>query len=191
VIFQFINSKHPSKITKADVFLLKKVNLLGLVIMDAITKLIPTMLKLSGNNEELCEKASFVAWRLAVGKPLVNVTCPKRLIKKMLVVAILDIAWKKEIEKFSSQLLFQINTILGIPLVTGFDFYIDPKEFISKNPTTQNLPEDIPVDPLIIKSAQGITDYELREKFLATASKCLVAQENRKKQQIEREKLMK
>ncbi len=160
--------------------------------MDTIIKLIPAIVKSSGNNEELCEKASFVAWKIAVGHPLVQFTSPKRLMKKMLRVAILDESWKKELDKFSSQLLFQINTILGAPLVTGFDFYVDAKEIAPTSPL-ENIPtiEDIPVDPVILKSAQAITDNELRAKFLATANRYLVAQENRKKQQEEKEGLIK
>ncbi|KAF0247399.1 MAG: hypothetical protein FD167_3201 [bacterium] len=160
--------------------------------MDTIIKLIPAILKSSGNNEELCEKSSFIAWKIAAGKHLAQVTFPKRLIKKTLRVAVLDESWKKELEKFSPQLLFQINTILGTPLVTTFDFYVDSKE-IAPKAALENTPtiEDIPVDPVVLKSAQVITDNELRTKFLATASRYLVAQENRKKQQKEKEDLIK
>lgn len=160
--------------------------------MDTIAKLIPIMLKLSSNNEELCEKASFIAWKMVVGNSLVKVTAPKRLVKKTLIVAVLDETWRRELEQFSPQLLFQINTILGTTLVTGFEFYVDAKEITPKIFQQKNLTlKDIPVDPVILKSAQKIADDELRKKFIVTASKYLVAQETRKELQAKKDNLMK
>lgn len=151
--------------------------------MEMLIKLLPNLIRLSSNNEEVCEKASFIAWQFAVGSPLIQVTVPKRLVKKNLSVAVLDETWKGELEKLSSQLLFQINNILGTPLVTSFEFYVDSKEVNSKLSKAKNIEvEDIKIDPIIEKSAQKITDDDLRKQFIATASKCLAARENKNQQ---------
>ncbi|MBI4854113.1 MAG: DUF721 domain-containing protein [Acidobacteria bacterium] len=152
--------------------------------MDVLTKLIPFLIKQSNNNEEFCEKASFIAWRSSVGHPLVKVTLPKRLVKKTLVVAVIDETWKKELEKFSPQLLFQINTILGTPLVTGFEFYVDAREINAKLFSEKTEPmKNIKIDPLLLESSEKITDDSLRKQFLTTASKALAAQELKNQQQ--------
>jgi len=50
--------------------------------MDAIIKLIPSMIKQANYSEEICESASFVAWRLVTGHSITQVTTPKKLIRK-------------------------------------------------------------------------------------------------------------
>lgn len=158
--------------------------------MNSIIRLIPNILRLSNYNEELCESASFVAWRVAAGKAITKVTVPKRLIKKTLLVTVMDIPWKRELEGMSTQLLFQINTILGSPLVTGFDFYIDPSEVTAKNtPKEQEQIKEIEIGENLLKAAEKITNHDLQEQFLKTASIYLSAQEQREKRTLEIQKL--
>lgn len=155
--------------------------------MEMLIKLLPSLIKLSSNNEEVCEKASFIAWQFAVGPALIQVTVPKRLVKKSLSVAVLDETWKRELEKLSSQLLFQINNILGTPLVRSFEFYVDSKEVSAKLSKIKKVEiEDLEIDPIIEKSAQKITDEGLRKQFIATASKCLAAREEKDQQKNNR-----
>ncbi len=159
--------------------------------MDAIIKLIPSMIKQANYSEEICESASFVAWRLVAGHSITQVTTPKRLIRKTLLIAVVDQTWKKELEKMSSQLLFQINTILGSPLIKGFDFYIAPTEVKPKKINKPKpLQKNIPVDPVILEGARKITDPSLQERFLNVAGKYLEAQKERDKQMEEKKKLL-
>lgn len=158
--------------------------------MDAIIKLIPSIIKQANYSEELCESASFVAWRLVTGHSITQVTAPKKLIRKTLLIAVVDQTWKKELEKMSSQLLFQINTILGSPLIKGFDFYIAPTEVKPKKINkSKSLQKDIPLDPVVLEGARKITDPSLQERFLNVAGKYLEAQKERDKQMEERKKL--
>jgi hypothetical protein len=159
--------------------------------MNSIIRLLPSILRLSNFNEELCESASFVAWRVAAGHSIAKITIPKRLIKKTLLVIVMDIPWKRELEGMSTQLLFQINTILGSPLVTGFDFYIDPSEITAKHLNKNEQQEkEIEIDEKIIKAAEKIKDKNLQEQFVKTASKYLSAQEERQKKLVETQNLI-
>lgn len=161
--------------------------------MDTVIKLISALIKYSkdNNHEEFCEKASFIAWENSVGKHLVQVTVPTRLSRKTLRIAVLDETWKKEIEKFSLSLLFQINKILGEPLVTSFDFYIDSKLVNSKLSQEQKIsPKNIEADPTVLEVSKKITDEDLRKQFIRTASSCLAIQETKRQQEIDKEKIL-
>lgn len=159
--------------------------------MDTVIKLISALIKISKNDEHepFCEKASFIAWENCVGKQLAQVTVPTQLSRKTLRVAVLDETWKREIEKFSSPVLFQINKILGEPLVTSFDFYVDSAEVKSKfSCEEKKTPKDLEADPSVLEVSQKITNDDLRNQFIRTASRCLAIQETKKQQEINKEK---
>jgi len=68
------------------------------------------------------------------------------------------------------QLLFRVNTILGQPLVSAFNFVIDRER---AKPRIERPEQDEPIDnevPLELWSAaNAIHDPELRKNFLKTA----------------------
>ncbi len=144
--------------------------------MESLLKLLPTMIRLSGDNEEVREQAVFAAWRVAAGKGVASGCAPFRLYNKQLVVAVLDQAWKKQLESLSSQYLFRINSLLGVQMVTFIEFRVD-RDFVLKARGhdaherefhhTEELKEELK------SSAEEIHDPELREAFLRAAAKSL------------------
>ncbi len=146
--------------------------------MDDIIKLLPSLLRMAQNNDEVCEAASFAAWRSAVGEAIARASLPQRLYRKVLSVAVMDETWKRQLEQMSSQILFKLNMLLGAAMVTGLEFYIDPDAVrAAQPPAPPRLPEKIEIDPALALAAEQISNTDLRARFLATASKYLKAQE--------------
>jgi hypothetical protein len=144
--------------------------------MNSLLKMLPTMIRLAGDNEEVREQAAFAVWRLAAGEGVANVCEPFRLYRKQLVIAVLDQTWKKQMERISGEYLFRINSMLGGPLVTFIEFRVDRKYVLQSRKSeekafefhhTQKLEEELR------SSASCIKDEVLREKFLRAAAKCL------------------
>src|SRR5215831_13856105 len=90
--------------------------------MDSILKLMPEILRLSGNQEEVCEKAVCTTWNLLVGEQVRRNSAPYKLFKKTLFVAAKDATWRKQLEQMSGQILFRLNSTLGAPYVTSLQF---------------------------------------------------------------------
>jgi hypothetical protein len=144
--------------------------------MESLLKLLPTMIRLSGDNEDVREQAVFAAWRVAAGKGVANGCVPFRLYEKQLIVAVLDQAWKKQLEALSGHYLHRINSLLGAQMVTFIEFRLD-RDFVLKARShdaktyefqhTEELKEELQ------SSAANIKDPELRETFLRAAAKSL------------------
>ena len=100
---------------------------------------------------------------------------PVRLERKTLMVAVPDATWRTQLQKFSGQALFKLNSILGSPAVTGIEFVINP-EIIERStvrrPQVQFVAPDKQAIPLR-ESADRISDPEIRATFLRAAGKCL------------------
>ncbi|MEW6736194.1 MAG: DUF721 domain-containing protein [Acidobacteriota bacterium] len=146
--------------------------------MDGIIKLLPSLVRLAQNNEDVCESASFVAWRMAVGEAIARISLPIRLNRKTLVVAVIDETWQRQLEQISGQILFKLNTLLGSAVVTGVEFSVDP----SVVPLTQSqkavlIPSPPTPDPVLEQCAEQIADTDLRARFLKAASRYLQAQQ--------------
>lgn len=144
--------------------------------MESLLKLLPTMIRLSGDNEGVREQAVFAAWRVAAGKGVASGSTPFRLYEKQLIVAVLDQAWKKQLESLSGHYLHRINSLLGAQMVTFIEFRLD-RDFVLKARGhdvkayefhhTEELKEELK------ESAAEIHDPELRETFLRAAAKSL------------------
>ncbi|MEP7341371.1 MAG: DciA family protein [Acidobacteriota bacterium] len=144
--------------------------------MQSMLKLLPMMIRLSGDNEEVREQAAFAAWRAAAGKGIAAACAPFRLYRKQLVVAVLDQTWKKQLEKLAGEYLFRINSLLGAPVVTFIEFRVDRNHVLqSRGPDpkpvefhhTEELANELQ------SSANEIKDPELRKLFLRAAAKSL------------------
>ena len=144
--------------------------------MNSMLKLMPTMIRLSGDNEEVREQAAFAAWRTVTG-PQISYSCiPLRLEQKHLIVAVPDFSWKSQMEKVSGDYLFRLNSVIGMPVVTYIEFHID-YGFVKKTQEaepkpikfehTAELTEELRAD------AAQIEDEKLREQFLRAAAKYL------------------
>jgi len=144
--------------------------------MESLLKLLPMMIRLSGDNEEVREQGVFAAWRTAAGKGVTNSCAPFRLYRKQLVIAVLDQAWKKQLEKLAGEYLFRINSLLGAPMVTFIEFRVD-RQFVLKARGHDARPFEFHhIEELtdeLKSSAEQIKDPELRQQFLRAAAKSL------------------
>jgi len=143
--------------------------------MTDLLKLLPLLLRQAGDSDEARQQAVFAAWAAAAGKQIRRVTTPVRLERKTLIVAVPDATWRTQLQKFSGQALFKLNSLLGSPSVTGIEFVINP-EIIERNavipPQIKFVAPDQQAMPLR-ESADRISDPEIRATFLRAAGKCL------------------
>lgn len=144
--------------------------------MNSLLKLMPTMIRLSGDSEEVREQAAFAAWRAVTGPQIAHSCIPTRLEQKHLIVAVPDQAWKKQMEKVSGEFLFRLNSVVGLPIVTFIEFHID-YAFVKSAQTAEPAPPAFEhtqelTDELSSAAAQ-IKDEALRAQFLRAAAKYL------------------
>ena len=144
--------------------------------MNSLLKLMPTMIRLSGDSEEVREQAAFAAWRIVTGPQISHSCIPFKLEQKHLIVAVPDFSWKSQMEKVSGDFLFRLNSVIGTPVVTYIEFRIDyafvkkAQEAVPQPITfehTQELTEELRAD------AEQIEDEALRAQFLRAAAKYL------------------
>ena len=138
--------------------------------MNQLIKSLPQVLRASGNSAEVAEAAAIAAWKHAAGDGLKEHAVALKLENRTLTVAVADPIWQKQLTSMRGQLLFRVNTILGQPLVSAFNFVIDRER---AKPRIEQPEQDEPLDnevPLELWSAaNAIHDPELRKNFLKTA----------------------
>ena len=156
--------------------------------MDDLIRALPNLLKAAGDSEEVAEAAAFVAWRRVAGEQLRGQAVPFRLHRKMLVVAVPDTSWRKQMEAVCNQLLFRLNSALGQALVTYIEFRVDPKtvreererlhvaEIDHERHERRALAHARPLNA----DAAAIKDEQLRRRFLLAAGSYIDAQERKK-----------
>ena len=139
--------------------------------MNQLIKSLPTILRASGDSEEVAEAAAIAAWKHAAGDGLKGRAVPVKLENRTLTVAVGDAIWQKQMNSMRGQLLFRVNTILGQPLVSAIDFVIDPKlagaQAEQEKPKEEPLDNEVPIE--LWAAANAIHDKELRKSFLKTA----------------------
>jgi hypothetical protein len=146
-------------------------------------------LRAAGESEEVAEAAAFVAWRRVAGAQLRGQAVPFRLHRKMLVVAVADASWRKQLEAVSSQLLFRLNSTLGQAVVTYIEFRVDPATVRAERERLLQL--DSPLDPAheqralerarpLREDATAIKDETLRRRFLLAAGSYMDAQQRKR-----------
>jgi hypothetical protein len=144
--------------------------------MNSLLKLLPMMLRLAGDNEEVREQAVFAAWRAAAGEGVASGCAPFRLYRKHLIVAVLDQIWKQQMEQMSGEYLFRLNSMLGAPLVTFIEFRVDRQCVLLTRPPEARAFEfhhTAEIAATLQPSAAVIKDETLRAQFLRAAAKCL------------------
>jgi hypothetical protein len=144
--------------------------------MNSLLKMLPFIVRLTGDNEEAREQAVFASWRAAAGDGVASVCAPFRLYRKQLIVAVLDQTWKKQMEKISGEYLFKINSALGAPMVTFIEFRVDRryvKRSLKKTEKSFEFHHTHELAEELKPSAACIRDEALREQFLRAAAKCL------------------
>ena len=156
--------------------------------MDDLIRALPSLLKAAGDSEEVAEAAAFVAWRRVAGEQLRGQAVPFRLHRKMLVVAVPDTSWKKQMEAVCNQLLFRLNSALGQAVVTYIEFRVDAKtvrEERERLHVAEIDHENHERRALIYArslngAAAAIKDEQLRRRFLLAAGSYIDAQERKK-----------
>jgi hypothetical protein len=148
--------------------------------MNNLLKMLPMMMRLAGDHEEVREQAVFAAWRAGAGEGVANVCQPFRLYRKQLIVAVLDQTWKTHLERISGEYLFKINSMLNAPLVTFIEFRVD-REYVLQSrrggEPTFEFQRTGEFEEELKSSADCIRDKSLRDRFLRAAAKCLERRE--------------
>ncbi|MDQ3908313.1 MAG: DUF721 domain-containing protein [Acidobacteriota bacterium] len=157
--------------------------------MDDLIRALPNLLKAAGDSEEVAEAAAFVAWRRVAGEELRRQAVAFRLHRKMLVVAVPDAAWQKQLESVANQLLFRLNSVLGHAVVTYIEFRVDPRTVREERARLRET--EIDSDRLarralahartLNEAAAAIKDEQLRHRFLLAAGSYMDAQEKSRK----------
>jgi predicted nucleic acid-binding Zn ribbon protein len=139
--------------------------------MNQLIKSLPTVLRASGNSAEVAEAAAIAAWKHAAGDGLKEHAVALKLENRVLTVAVADPIWQKQLNAMRSQLLFRVNTTLGQPLVSAFNFVIDRERVKPRVERPEHdeelLDNEVPIE--LWSAANTIHDKELRKNFLKTA----------------------
>jgi len=142
--------------------------------MNQLIKSLPTVLRASGNSAEVAEAAAIAAWKHAAGDGLKEHAVALKLENRTLTIAVADPIWQKQLNAMRGQLLFRVNTILGQPLVSAFNFVVDRehvKPHIEQPEKDEPLDNEVPLE--LWSAANTIHDQELRKNFLKTALRSL------------------
>jgi hypothetical protein len=140
-----------------------------------LLKLLPVLLRKAGNSEEARQHAVVAAWIGAVGPQLRQVSSPIRLERKTLIVAVTDSTWQTQLRKMRGQILFKLNSLLGVPTVTTLEFVINPGIITQASEPIEQVTFVAPEKhaQALHKNAEAIANPELRQAFLRAAGKCL------------------
>jgi predicted nucleic acid-binding Zn ribbon protein len=151
--------------------------------MDSLIRTLPAILAASLASEEVAEAACIAAWKDAVGETLSRHAVPVGFQNKILVVAVEDIIWQRQLRQMCGQLLSRLNSVLGQPIVKSIELRIDAARVASSYtpPPSHGLKQrDYDVPSELLSAAAGITDVELRRAFLGAATSCINRLDNLK-----------
>ena len=139
--------------------------------MNQLIKSLPQVLKAAGSSTEVAEAAAIAAWKHAAGDGLKEHAVALRLENRTLTIAVADPIWQKQLTAMRGQLLYRVNTILGQPLVSAFNFVIDRERIKPRAEQLEHdeelLDNEVPLE--LWSAANTIHDKELRKNFLKTA----------------------
>ena len=156
--------------------------------MDDLIRALPSLLRAAGDAEEVAEAAAMVAWRRVAGEALRGQAVPFRLHRKLLVVAVPDTAWQKQLERISGQLIFRLNSLLGQAVVTYIEFRVDAATVRAERARLGRTEFDradherraLRHSQQLAGAAGAIRDEDLRRRFLLAAGSYIDAQEKNK-----------
>ncbi|HEY5884285.1 MAG TPA: DUF721 domain-containing protein [Pyrinomonadaceae bacterium] len=140
--------------------------------METFIKVLPAVIDAAGASEDVLEAAAVGAWKHAVGETLSARAQAEALRDNVLVVAVEDRVWQKQLEQMRDQFLFRLNKVLGRRAVKEVGFRIAPEKFSQKKPLDSVPPKRaIPIE--LISAAANIEDPGLRKAFLGAAVSCV------------------
>ena len=132
-------------------------------------------LNAAGGSEEVAEAACVAAWKQAVGPGLISHAIPVQFQNKILVIAVADRIWQKQLEELRGQLLFRLNSMLGQAVVKSIEISIQPEKFKQEEEREDGKAgrANSPVPIELVSAAAGIEDPGLRRAFLGAAMSCV------------------
>lgn len=142
-------------------------------------ELLPAIAGRFRENREAVRAFAFVAFRRAVGQQTLAKAEPVDLDRNVLIVAVSDNAWKRNLESLAPAILAKISSIVGFSVIRRIDFRVVSGRFASAGPPNstnakQNLLRNEPNCPANIEQkAKQIADDGLRRAFTAAAAACL------------------
>ena len=140
--------------------------------MEELIETLPNILRSIGDDPEVATAAAMTAWKRAAGDGLRQHAVPVALNDGVLVVAVADAVWQKQMRPMLKELIYKTNTILGQSLVKQVDLIVDAKIV---NPPRRNSTDRVlaEVPEEISSAANAIADVALREKFVRAATDTL------------------
>ena len=144
--------------------------------MNALGRLLPSLLRGAEDSPQARECAVFTAWNGAVGAAVRRASAPVRLEGRFLIVSTADQTWKTQLERLAQQLVFKVNSLLGAPMVTRIVFRVDAAAVAANNRRDEHEFKAGDAEACarsLAPEAEAIDDPELRDAFLRAAGKCL------------------
>ena len=144
-----------------------------------LTRLLPKLLRANGGNPELAVK---LAWSRAAGPGLRRQAIPVRLEGKILIVAVGDALWQKQLRHMGAELIYRINNLLGQSLVDAIAFRIDPAVTSAAAEDSRAAGESkksAPAPTELLFAAGSIADQDLRDRFIRAAENCIARRDAR------------
>lgn len=143
-------------------------------LVEEILDLLPNILRQTGYQETVCEKAVCAAWNRIVGEAVSVHAVPFRLYDERLIVLTSDATWRKQLEAMSPEILYKINRLLGADMVRFIEYRVAPYRIEAHHREHEvrfhRLDEIIrDLEPLV----RDLADPDLRAAFLRAASKCI------------------
>ena len=135
--------------------------------MEALINCLPAILRSVNDSPEVFEAAAVAAWKHAVGESLRDHALALRLHERILIVAVADNEWKKQLTPMLGELLFRVNRLLGQPLVDYIELQVNSAMAVKKTTRTSASQSEVPLE--IWSAANSIGDAKLRQAFLRTA----------------------
>ena len=104
-------------------------------------------LKLPAGSDNPEERAK-AAWRMAAGPKIERHTIAASLVRNTLIIEVGDMIWQRQLYTLRNQLLRNLQSILGEPLVTDLDFRPMPPRRRPQRETVAANPDGI-ADPVM------------------------------------------
>lgn len=151
--------------------------------MEPLIKTLPAILRAGGDSDEVIEAAAIAAWKYIAGTQLSQQAVGGRVSGKTLFIAVADAIWKKQLESMAGQLLFRLNSVLGQPVISRLEFWIDPSiEQVAtrdqiRDSEIENTANDVSLE--LWQAANAIHDKQLRQVFLKAAGRNMRGKERK------------
>jgi hypothetical protein len=97
--------------------------------MEQLISTLPSILRATSNSPEVAQAACIAAWNHAVGESLRNNAVALELQGNILIVAVADGIWQKQLQSMVGQFRYRVNSILGQELVREIELRVEPSRF--------------------------------------------------------------